>query len=105
MFQVRKGIPGINPQVFPASTWEQGQFFMFFRFSNFGLQNLQKYPSKSLRIYSSYQERTAKQMCQVSLKYMQANGRGNDLKIASFLVFFKMLLFVIQSAFLARHHG
>ena len=39
-------------------------------------------------------------MCQVSLKSMEPNGRDNDLKIASFLVFFKMSLFEIQSVFL-----
>ena len=43
VFQDRQGIPGINPQVFPASTWERRQFFVFFYFSKFGLQNLQKY--------------------------------------------------------------
>ena len=36
---------------------------------------------------------------------MEPNGRGNDLKIASFLVFFRMSLFEIQSAFLPGHHG
>ena len=38
MFQVWQGMPGINPQVFSASTWERGYFFMFLHFSNFGLQ-------------------------------------------------------------------
>ena len=51
MFQVWQGIPGINLQVFPVSTWEQGHFFVFLHFSNFGLQNLQKYSSKFLWIY------------------------------------------------------
>ena len=41
----------------------------------------------------------------LSLKYIEPNGKSNDLKMASFLVFFKMSLFKIQSAFLARHHG
>ena len=44
-------------------------------------------------------------MCKVSVKYMEPDGRDNDSKIDSFLVFFKMLLFKIQSTLLARHHG
>ena len=32
-------------------------------------------------------------MCQVSLKYVRLNGRGNDLKIPVFLVFFKNVFF------------
>ena len=44
-------------------------------------------------------------MCQVSVKYMEPDGRGSDLKIPIFLVFFIMSLFEIQSAFLARHDG
>ena len=32
MFQVWKRIAGVNPQVFPASTWEQGHCFLFFNF-------------------------------------------------------------------------
>ena len=43
-------------------------------------------------------------MCQVSSKYMEPKDRENDFKIARFLVFVKMLLFEIQSAFLAGHH-
>ena len=58
---------------------------MFFHFSNFELQY--------------------KEMCQVLMKNMEPDDRGNNLKIASFLVFFKMLLFETQSAFLARHDG
>ena len=34
MFQDWQGIPGINPQVFPASTWERGQFFVFLTFQS-----------------------------------------------------------------------
>ena len=41
-------------------------------------------------------------MCKVSLEYMGPNAGGNDLKIASFLVFLKMFLFEIQSAFFER---
>ena len=47
--------------------------------------------------------RDTKQMCQVSLKDMEPNGGGNDLKISSFLVFFKMSLCEIQSP--SWHHG
>ena len=32
MFQVKQGIPGINPQVFSASTWERCYFFVFSTF-------------------------------------------------------------------------
>ena len=32
MLQIWQGIPGINPQVFPASTWERGHFFVFCTF-------------------------------------------------------------------------
>ena len=35
-----------------------------------------------------------------SLKYIEANGRGNDLKMASFLVFFKMSLFKFKALFM-----
>ena len=41
----------------------------------------------------------------LSLKYIEPNGKSNDLKVASFLIFFKMSPFKIQSSFLARHHG
>ena len=34
---------------FPISTWELGHFFVFFHFSNFGLQYPQKHSNKSLR--------------------------------------------------------
>ena len=68
--------------------------FVFFHFSNFELQHFQNYSSK----------RTIKEMCQVSMKYIEPDGRDNDLKIPVFLVFFRMSL-EIQSAFLARHHG
>ena len=35
MSEVQQGIPGINMQAFPASTWEQSHFFVcFFHFSN-----------------------------------------------------------------------
>ena len=44
-------------------------------------------------------------MCQVSLKDMEPNRRGINLKIAGFLLFFKMSLFEIQNIFLAEHHG
>ena len=33
------GIPGINPQVFPSSTWERGHFFVFFDFLIYILDN------------------------------------------------------------------
>ena len=39
--QVWHGIPGINPQIFPSSTWKRSYFFAFFHSLNFGLQNLQ----------------------------------------------------------------
>ena len=42
--------------------------FMFFHFTKFGLQDLQKYSSKSLWIYLWQQERNTEQMCQVSFK-------------------------------------
>ena len=32
MFQVWHGTPEINAQVFPASTWERGHFFVFSTF-------------------------------------------------------------------------
>ena len=32
IFQVLQGIRGINPQVFPALTWERGHFFLFSTF-------------------------------------------------------------------------
>ena len=32
-------------------------------------------------------KRTTEQMCQVSLKCMEPNAKGSDLKIASFLAF------------------
>ena len=51
MFQVQQEISETKLQSFPASTWERGYFSVLFRFSNFGLQSLQKYSSKSLQIY------------------------------------------------------
>ena len=33
-------------------------------------------------------------MCKISLKYMELNGRGNDLKIASFSSFLKSVTFL-----------
>ena len=39
------------------------------------------------------------------IEYVEPNSQRNDLKIASFQVFFKMSLFEIQWAFLARYHG
>ena len=47
------------------------------------------------------QERTVEQMCQLSSKYIEANGRDNDLKIASFSLFFEMIFFEIQCPFIA----
>ena len=61
---------------------------MLFHFSNSGLHYLQAYWSKSLWIYSEEHKRATKQMCQVSLKYNEPNGLGNDLKIARFPGFF-----------------
>ena len=56
-------------------------------------------------ILDNVQQRTTNQMCEVSLKYMETNGRGSDLNIPSVLIFFRMLLFEIKSAFLARRRG
>ena len=38
--------------------------------------------------------------CQVSLKYIEANGKANDLKTASFLFYFKMSLLKFNVHFL-----
>ena len=46
-----------------------------------------------------------KQMCQMSLKCIEPNGRGNDLKIAGVFSFLQNVAFEIQRAFLARHPG
>ena len=79
MSQVCQGIPGINPQVFPASIWERGHFFVFSNFSNFGLQNLQNIQANPLFVV---RKKDHKQMYQLLLKYIQPNGRSNDLKAA-----------------------
>ena len=43
-------------------------------------------------------------MCEVSMKYIEPDGRGNDFKIAIFNIFFKMSLFEIQMAFFKTYH-
>ena len=37
-------------------------------------------------------------MCQLSLKYMEPNGRGNDLKMASFFSFLQNVAIQIQNS-------
>ena len=46
-----------------------------------------------------------KQMCQVSLKYMEPNNRSNDLKIASFWFSSECRFLKFKGIFLARHHS
>ena len=79
--------------------------FMFFHFSNFWITVSPKLFKQILVDLFLVTKRSNKQICQVSLKYIDRNGFGNDLKIASFLGFFKMSLFEIHRAFLARDHG
>ena len=48
--------------------------FRVFHFLNFGLQYVQKHPSKSLQIYSGEQDRTTEHWTNMSLKYIVPNG-------------------------------
>ena len=100
IFQVGQGIAEINPQDFLVSTWERGHFLVFFHFSKLWITEFPKLliGRKSLFLIT---RSTTKQIRQVLLDYVETNGRGNDLKIASFLVFFKMSLCKIRSAFVA----
>ena len=74
---------------------------MFSHFSNFRLQKLQK---TFKQILADLLVITRKDHL-TNVPSLIEIHRSNDLKIASFVVFFKILLFEIQSTFLARHHG
>ena len=81
----------MNPQVFPASTWEPGLFFMFFPLFKLWITES---PNIFKQILADLFVITGKdQMCQVSLKYMEPNSRVKDLKIASFFSFFQNVAF------------
>ena len=69
---------------FPASTWEQGHFlFSTFQTFNYSIsKNIQANPCGFIR-----DNKKGSLMCQVSMKYMKPDGKGNDLKIASFFSF------------------
>ena len=82
---VKSGSENQDPQVFPASIWEQGHIFVFSTFW------ISESPIILKQILAK--EWTIKQMCQVSLKYMEPNGRGNVLKIASFLSYLQNFAF------------
>ena len=84
MFQVWQGIPGINSQVFPATTWERGHFLCFSNFQNLDYRiskNVQANPCGFIR------DNKKGLLTDVPnfLKYMEPNGRGNDYENSQFL--------------------
>ena len=80
------GISGINPQVFLPQHGNEA-LFVFSTFQTLDYSIFKNIIANPCRFIRDNKKRTAKQI--------QPNGRGNDLNIASFLVFLKMLLFQI----------
>ena len=99
-FEMDQGMSGINLQTFAASAWERSKFFVFSHSSNFGLQYLPKYSSKSLPIDFRYQGRAIEDMQEVSLTYIIPSCCDSDLKIAVFLTIFKIVFLKFNVHFL-----